>query len=543
MILVLGSVLLPHASNSQSTVTFSVSVDELEDKNCFEPDDIIIVRGSFNNWSGIEYKLEHKGETGIYAKSFEISANVGDMIEYKYVIIGSDGREFWESAPNPENKPYGNRKLEITSDEIILPEAQFIGGNDILGRAMSWDEKFRADFMEARQILEENHPALYDYSTKKAIDKEFDHYYEQINSETNFAEFYQYLSRVMALIGCGHTKLFIPKNYWDENPDHFFPLQIIINNKEVLISGSYDSSDFIQAGSKLIAVDGMDIQKIIMEMLPLESADGFIQSFKVHSIQDRFPEKYALMYGFPDSYKVSYISPGKTEIEEMVLAPASFEQFTAVWKSPNILSFDVVEGKSAGLMVINTFGYYSEVPMFRAFIDSSFRVMKEQNIQNLIIDLRGNDGGDPYCASYLFSYLEEEAVPYFIEAYPHYDTLSKPMVMAENNYKGNVYVIIDGGGFSTTGHLCGLLAYHKLVTFVGTDLGSTYTCTGNTMYPQLTYTQLFLGTAKERRYTAAVSGMKPTEAIHAEVFVETSAEYLAKGKDTQLEYIFDQLIE
>jgi hypothetical protein len=305
----------------------------------------------------------------------------------------------------------------------------------------------------------------------------------------------------------------------------------------------YGEDHSIPPGSRLKTINKKSVEDMIEEMLPLESSDGFIHSFKIHSIESRFPEKYALMYGFPDTFEISYYAPGESVLQEKTLAPASFQQFMAVWRGPKELSMRRIKDHDAALITINTFGYYAEVPMFRAFIDSCFQVIKDDKIENLIIDLRGNDGGDPYCASYLFSYLEKESVPYFIEAYHHYDTLAKPIVMAENHFTGNAYALIDGGGFSTNGHFCGLLQYHQLVSFVGTDLGATYTCTGNVMYPTLNHTKLFVGTARERRYTAAVKDMDPQIPVKPDYFVEISQDDLAGGIDGQLEYVLKLIAE
>jgi hypothetical protein len=536
--------LMANSLKSQVKVLFSVDMKAMADSGYFLEEDRIIVRGSFNSWSGYDQELSSNDDASfLYSASFDIQASAGDTIEYKYVIISKEGMEYWEMAPDPQNPNYGNRILIIQAAENNPGPAKFDYGPEMRGRNKSKLEILQEDYMQMRSLIEENHPALYDYTSKEVLDSLFDYYYAQITDSTEYNEFYQYISAVMARIGCGHTKLFIPEAYWKSKPDHFFPLQILINKNEVLVQGYYGEDHSIPLGSRLVAINGRTIEDIIEEMLPLESSDGFIHSFKIHSIESRFPEKYALMHGFPDTFEISYYAPGEEIKQKKNSSPASFQQFMAVLRGPKELSMQRIEDHDAALITINTFGYYSEVPMFRAFIDSCFQVIKDNNIENLIIDLRGNDGGDPYCASYLFSYLEKQAVPYFIESYHHYDTLAKPIVMAENHFTGNAYALIDGGGFSTNGHFCGLLKYHQLLTFVGTDLGSTYTCTGNVMYPTLDHTKLFVGTARERRYTAAVKDMDPQTPVKPDYFVEISQEDLVTGIDGQLEYVLELIKE
>ena len=79
--------------------------------------------------------------------------------------------------------------------------------------------------------------------------------------------------------------------------------------------------------------------------------------------------------------------------------------------------------------------------------------------------------------------------------------------------KGDLYTLIDGLGFSTTGHFCGLLKYHQVGKFVGSETGATYTCTGNATYPALDETGIMVGTARVMRYTAAVKNMDPRRGV------------------------------
>ena len=529
-------------SSGQVKITFIVDTKELIDSGYFKEGDKLIIRGSFNQWAGYDDELIEKYEESfLLGNDFNIDCKAGDMIEYKFVIITPEGIEYWEQNPNPENPPHGNRLLVCDDSGNTLPVADFNYGDDIKGRRLSRLEILQADFMQARTILEQNHPALYDYTSKEILDSLFNHYYNLISQETEYNIFYQYISAILAEIGCGHTKLFIPDAYWTSKPDHFFPLQLQINPDEVIVKGSYGQTEKIPRGSLVLSINGKPITDILQELMILESSDGFIPAFKINSIQKRFPEKYAMLYGFPDTFRIAFIAPEKSIPLDSLIPSATRQQVQSVPMRGQELSMNQFREHDAAMITINTFGYYAEVPKFKAFIDSCFMVLRSQNIGNLIIDLRGNDGGDPFCASYLFSYLEKTPVPYFEEHYGHYDTLAHPVPMPENHYTGNTFVIIDGGGFSTTGHLCGLLKYHGLVTFVGTDLGSTYTCTGNVMYPGLDHTHLILGTARERRYSAAVEGLDPKAGIAPDHVVRTGREDIINGDDAQLNFILSLL--
>ncbi|UCH66368.1 MAG: hypothetical protein JSW63_04365, partial [Ignavibacterium sp.] len=180
--------------------------------------------------------------------------------------------------------------------------------------------------------------------------------------------------------------------------------------------------------------------------------------------------------------------------------------------------------------------------MFQSFIDSAFSEIEKNKIENLIIDLRGNDGGDPFCSTYLLSYIEKEPVPYFSERHGSYAPMADPIPLADNNFKGNIYTLIDGNGFSTTGHFCAVLKYNNICTFIGTELGSTYTCNGATRDITLKNTRIILSTAHRHNYAVAVEGMDKNRGVMPDYNVEPTVEDLIKGTDVVKAFTF-KLIE
>ena len=174
---------------------------------------------------------------------------------------------------------------------------------------------------------------------------------------------------------------------------------------------------------------------------------------------------------------------------------------------------EFTEDSKTAVMTVKTFSYYDRVEYFKSFMDDSFRQIKDKGIKNLVLDLRGNDGGDPFCAVILYSYLEHRPAPYYAEPYGKYADLAKPVPLPENHFTGQLVTLLDGHCGSTNGHFCALLKYHRIGTFVGTPSGSTYKCNaGKNTEIQLDKTTIIL-TFGRSTFSAAVQGMDKTQPI------------------------------
>ena len=529
---------LPGRLNGQSRITFLLDLDPLVKEQLFSPEDghRVFIRGSLNAWQGSGYELTGSGEDNIYRASFEPEGSAGDTIVYKYVIERGPGRIFWEDNPDPSNADHGNRRLVLTGDDQVLPAATFQYNEYFSFPVVFSQEKLQADFRQFRSILEETHPALYDYTPKPVLDSLFERNYGAIQGPMDFRSFLMLMTEVIARVGCGHSSLWIPGAYWSSAPDGLFPLKLLPSWDTYYVSGSYDDNLAVPTGSEILSVNGVDFKGLCEHLASLSSSDGLIQSFRRAKVAQNFAQKYAMACGLPERFEIRYLPPGEKEPVETVLQPVSKAQVDRGGESPRDLSMtEIVPGKVA-LLTINSFAYYGEVGMFRSFVDSVFQVVDQKGIDRLIMDLRGNGGGDPFCSSYLWGYLQPEPVPYFEDHYGRYDTLANKIPQPANHYQGELYTLIDGLGFSTTGHFCGLLKYHGVGSFVGSEAGATYTCTGNATYPALKETGIMVGTARVIRYTAAVKGMDPRRGVLPDFPVEPTQEDLILGRDAVLEY-------
>jgi len=244
------------------------------------------------------------------------------------------------------------------------------------------------------------------------------------------------------------------------------------------------------------------------------------------------------MFGFSESYKVHYTLPGQKALKVKELLPVSLTSVRAVvyenFSHPE-LTLELMEERSTAIMTIKTFIYYDRVPYFKSYIDSCFDIIHDKKIKNLILDLRGNDGGDPFCAVPLFSYLEQEPLPYFAEPYGKYSGFADPIPLPEKHFTGNLFTLIDGRCFSTNGHFCSLLKYHNIGKFVGTESGSTYKCNaGKNTEIHLKNTRIMLYFGRST-FAAAVKGMDKTIPIMPHYPVKETYRDFLHGRDVFME--------
>ncbi len=195
-------------------------------------------------------------------------------------------------------------------------------------------------------------------------------------------------------------------------------------------------------------------------------------------------------------------------------------------------------------------------------LDHFFTQLDSLKTKNLIIDLRDNGGGSGDIANYLFSYLTSSPYYYFdyvgakygsVKEWRHYaqypdnieeidlnetklrdglncytETDSTDYWWFEqqqnkpNFYKGKISVLINGGCFSTTGHLLALMREYKIGKFYGEyTQGSNYSNAGGQAFvlpysKSLVWIPTFQYKMRTAHFINDPKGIKPDVEIQAQ---------------------------
>ncbi len=391
----------------------------------------------------------------------------------------------------------------------------------------------KADFNQLLAQIEKNHPALYDFTSRETYQEIVKQQFEKIRDPATITDFYKILLPLVVKIGCGHSQLWLPAWVWKDSAVGFLPLRLFIEKGRVYIVRNLSADASVKISAEVMAINGKTIPDLLDTMKSFVSTDGDNVSAKRDYLNTSwFNGLLAIALDFPKEYLVDMRQTPADPVHHAKLPALNLETYNRVEAWPSQTPKFLIDSlNNTGILTIRSFSFYDSVAGFRHFIDSFFTKVKQQHIHSVILDLRDNSGGDPFCSSYLLAYLAKTPVIYYRESYGNYEELAKPIPLAADHFEGNLYTLINGNCFSSTGHLCALMKYYHLGKFVGSETDGTFTCNDNSAVITLNNTGIQLRIARNS-FSVAVKGIPRFKGIQPDFLVETTLEDMIAAKDS-----------
>lgn len=395
------------------------------------------------------------------------------------------------------------------------------------------------DFQQLRTALENNHPSIYLYDSEETMDALFDKTYNSIQTDFSELQFHRILAPMIARVRCGHTSIFLSPEVLESigNNGSGFPYGVSVIDGHSYIYQNYSQYTSIPLGTELLSINQRSIPSIIDTMLSSISSDGYNVTLKFDRIKNQFSRLYYYFIDTPDTFEIECVFPGETDPRLITIDAVSASEIGASYTEKNnpdeLFTYRIIENSSTALLTISSF-IIADFPDYVSFFRTSFQDMIDKNVKDLIIDVRGNGGGDPEFSSELIRYFIDHPITYFAVgiAYPN---LFQPIPPHDIHFGGNVYVLIDGGCFSTTGHFCSLMQYHHLVTFIGEETGGSFYCNDNSNLITLRNSQLWANIARTT-FETAVEGYTKGRGIMPDHEVKQSLQDQINGSDAVMQY-------
>ena len=562
-------------AQENTNVRFSVNATSL--KNV----ENIGIRGSVSplSWEKT-YFLQDSDKNGIFEAVLTFPNKENEVLEYKYVY--GDKTPVWELEGQ-------NRILLLDESEIQLNDVWNVQGDiDIKSLPRLSAEKLTEDFSILKKALLEVHPGLYRYRTKIEMDSIFDHFQKVFSQSLSYQEAFYNFTKLTSTIQCGHT---FPSPYNQNgfikevvlNQRDKLPFTFRVLDQKMILSESIIEDIDLPRGTEIIAIDGVQATIFLKETASLVKADGAnnakryadLNTFGVGNSFEMFDCYFPLLYPPKnEKYSLTIKRPDNESTEElMVNAVSIMERANALTKkypnrptnSDQLWKLEFWENNTAYLQ-LGTFDVFQLSFEWKDFLDNAFKQIKKNKTENLVLDIRWNEGGQDEILLFLGEHLTASPIkPFQRNEMVHYQKLSnelKPYLTTWDNsyfdlteitqpfdsefytfknqeplivnsssraFKGNTYLLINAANSSATFYFAEIAKENKLATLIGeTTGGSQKGLNGGTMFfLRLPNSQIEI----DLPIIGTFSSDRPLGGIEPDILVTQSVEDIIKGED------------
>lgn len=461
------------------------------------------------------------------------------------------------------------------------------------------DKKFppaqlQSDFSLLRNILEKKHPSLYWYTPKDSMDNYFEQGFNNITDSMTELQFaWKIIAPLTSKIRCGHTG-FIMSAQWNKYVRNkripSFPLYLKVWADTMIVTANLNKQDsVIKRGTVITAINGISSAETLKKMYGYMSQDALSSNVNDVRLSLNFPYFHRNIFGLYRTYAIQYTD--STGHEKKTLIPYYNPAADTLKKNKDlsfvprkkggrrqrlqwIRSLTVDSLKNTAVIKLNSFSK-GHLP---AFFHRSFRKMKDENVQNLVIDIRNNGGGDinnfvsltkyirtgpfrvadtaasiaknfrPYSKYIRADLFDKLALLFLIKKKEddkyHFGYWEKRVFKPKRKYhfNGDVYVITNGLTFSASALFCNSVKGQTNVKLVGEETGGGWYGNSGIMIPDilLPHTKLrvrlpFFRLVQYNHVAKNGTGVLP------DIFVNPTANDVRNGVDRKMETVKEMI--
>lgn len=416
--------------------------------------------------------------------------------------------------------------------------------------------------------LKTHHPNLYLYTTKAEMDAFFVGL-QNIQEPMTGRDFYNSITPVLEKIKDGHTLIF-PDAKSSNNPGLlYFPFKIFIEGDRVFLEANYSNNLALENGVEILRINQMSSSDIVRFLFQRLMRDGHNIQYPNWILNNYFSTYYSYFFGHPASFELETVRNDGNKQNAVVKAlPRSEIKNNRMLRYGNAakargLNNTAGEGitlkcDSAERVAILTIREFDNDILssvyqqpFRKTIKTCFREIEIKNPSCLVIDLRGNQGGDLENGIFLLSALmpsEFSVVDRYFVVKEQEGEKDKERIKGKKGvgtgyqiptdraYKGNVYLLVDGGSFSNSAIVAAAFQRHKRGKIIGQETGGNRTVLcGYEKNIVLPNTSLIVS-IPTRRFLLPSNETNDGHGVIPDFIIEPTIGGIIAGKDETLEF-------
>lgn len=454
----------------------------------------------------------------------------------------------------------------------------------------------KEDFKFAVELLKKQHPNPYKFQDSVTFNRKFDSLLNKMDKDDNVLSALRYSP--IQLLNDVHLRM-------DFN-DHVNDFSYAINHFPLALAGfknriiNNSAGGTIPFASEIISINNKSVPAILTELNSSTYSDGYIKT-GFDRVNTQTGSLLSFIFPESTSYDVVYKEPGskstrKIQLQAADVSTAYHTQTHGLLPFNSFLRRSFVTKEylpkdSTAILTVQSF--MMDEGSFYKDLSNFFEEVDKRKINNVIIDIRNNGGGNPNMSALLYSFIalkpfdnvfdyrtknigihnvenilsgadtkmtEEDikATNNFLKQRFDYDStyglykgnarLTEGAIVNyppdKNSFKGNVYILIGGGTVSAATYYATLVKRNKRGLLIGAETGSgensttaawfhTYSLPKTKARLTIPMSEIYFMNAKEDHGR----GCMPDKELSFEQFQQ----YTLRMKDAEIEYTLDMI--
>jgi hypothetical protein len=290
------------------------------------------------------------------------------------------------------------------------------------------------DLAVLKATWENVHGGLYRFITKEELDAQFRLLDKQTNKPLTLKKFFILTSQLNIKLNCSHSFV----SYYNNKKalkeelysNVFMPVLFRVIDNKFVVTHTLTGNEDIRPGDEITAINGYSSKTIIDSLLTVSKADGRnglnkkLDNINIYQ-RDLSTKHYCLFdIFFPlffkqnlndETYNLTIKRGGKTtQVAAKGLSKADREKayiakYGDIPKNEKTWYLKEID-KNTMLFRLGDFTTYNWKFDFKKYLDSVFVVINQKKYDNLIVDIRENEGGADDARDAVLSYLTTKPI-------------------------------------------------------------------------------------------------------------------------------------
>jgi hypothetical protein len=401
--------------------------------------------------------------------------------------------------------------------------------------------------------LERYNPAMYAYSSESVFKKKIAAIKKAIKKPIDAIDWFKLLCLAVEEAEEGHITIGTKNDAFYrgflKGDFKSLPLTVQFLGERAYVWNNLSRKDALERGDEILSINGRSMAEIRTLIFQYTNSDGYINSFKQRRLSKELSARYFWFIEQASQFIIEYRKQGSENTKTVQLEALTRTEMSE-WsikrslkkKAPKGINavYSLVLERDIATLTLRSFNEeivkQNDLEPYE-FYERIFKRLRQNRVKHLILDVRGNIGGMKEFVDDLLAFTLKKKQKGTLRELIAWDGTTVVSSFPKRNkwfFKGDIYILTNGGTYSTAALIAQYLHDFGNATIVGEETGSRYEgfAAGNFHYLTLPNSKIQIGIPnKWVKNTLPEPSKEPNRGLMPDYPVVISIEDLLQKRD------------